>query len=112
VTLKQFVTLLIILTTIPVVTFVANYFFRSKWYKNAAGWNLLLFMAVVAELLIFSLYVRITHHQFPGWFGAICWIQLMAVSWWRLILLIIAQARQKDAVRRAKEREHLLEADR
>jgi hypothetical protein len=43
VTLKQFVTLLIILTTIPVVTFVANYFFRSKWYKNAAGWNLLFF---------------------------------------------------------------------
>jgi uncharacterized BrkB/YihY/UPF0761 family membrane protein len=109
VTLRNFNTLLEALTALPILAFVVNYFFRSRWHKNIAGWNLLIFMAVVGEILVFALYYRITHHRPPEWLGTVCWSQIMAASWWRLGILVVAQRHQWREVRRALEREHELE---
>lgn len=88
-------TVLMLLTAVPIVAFVANYFLRFKWYKNSAGWNMLLFMAVVGEFLLLALYDRLPGKDFPEWFRALAWLQLAPLAWWRLMILIEVEIKQR-----------------
>lgn len=91
----QLTTLLILVTALPVVGFVINYFFRFPWYKNVGGWNLLVFMAVVAEFLSVLLWSRIEHHRVPEYIQAVLWMQFAPVAWWRLFILVNVEIRQR-----------------
>lgn len=83
------------LTAIAVITFVFNYFLRFPWYKNQGGWNLLLFMAVIGEFLLLSLYARKTGKQFPELFKFASWMQIMPLAWWRLGILVWVEIKQR-----------------
>lgn len=96
-------TALMIATAIPIVGFVLNYFFRFQWYKNVGGWNLLLFMAVVGEFLVLAIYVRVTGHRFPDWFASLLWVQLAPLAWWRLLILVDVEYKQRRQKRKAKQ---------
>lgn len=93
--LRTVSTLLILATTVPVVVFVINYCTRFPWYKNQGGWNLLIFMAVVGEFLILTIYARVTRHTFPDWLEPFMWLQLAAASWHRLLILVEVEVRQR-----------------
>lgn len=101
-TVRGFVTLLMILTAVPIVGFVVNYFAKSRWYRNQVGWNYLVFMAIIGEFLVLSLWYRITGHHAPEWLAVTCWGQIMMAAWWRWGLLIKSQREQRRQLKEAK----------
>lgn len=76
---------------IATVVFVLIYGLRSPWTKNEAGRNTMTFMAVVAGILVLTLYFRATRAPAPAWLGVTIWGALNVPLWWRVLILWKAQ---------------------
>lgn len=86
-------TILATSAAVATVLFVIGYAWRSPWRGNEVGKNTMTLMAVVAGILILTLYFRATRSVAPPWMGVMVWGALNVPLWWRTWILWKAQHR-------------------
>ena len=85
-------------TTLGFVVFVALFGVLAPWAKSVMGKHMMTFMSVCTAILLYALWANLTVAQpHPAdvsrlWIRLIAYASLGAVAWWRVGLLIVAQA--------------------
>lgn len=84
--------LLLFGTLVPAVLSVAA-FARVPWWRSQVGQHLMAYMSIVALMLLLAV-APLVWSPPPGWFGHVyrgCFALFMAVTWWRLALILWEQ---------------------
>jgi len=85
-------------TTLGFVVFVALFGVLAPWAKSVMGKHMMTFMSVCTAILLYALWAGLTAIQpHPPnvsrlWIRLVAYTSLGAVAWWRVGLLIVAQA--------------------
>jgi hypothetical protein len=91
---------LLVATTVPAVLSVLFYA-RVPWWRSQVGQHLFAYMAIVALMLLLAV-VPLVLKPPPPWFVDVylgCFALFMAVTWWRLALIL---SEQRETARRAR----------
>jgi hypothetical protein len=84
--------LLLFGTLVPAVLSVA-FFARVPWWRSEVGRHLFAYMSIVALMLLLGV-APLVWTPLPGWFEHVyrgCFGLFMAVTWWRLALILWEQ---------------------
>jgi hypothetical protein len=77
------------------LTFVVLYAVLAPFYMNEAGWNVMVFMIIVAAMVCQSMYFRISGVRAPEWLSVLDWGLVSVVIWWRVTILVREQFRRR-----------------
>lgn len=96
--------LLLFGTLVPAVLSVA-FFARVPWWRSQVGQHLMAYMSIVALMLLLGV-APLVWQPLPGWFEPVyrcCFGLLMAVTWWRLALILWEQRGVRLSRRRGRD---------
>jgi hypothetical protein len=96
---------LVIATMIPAVLSVLFYA-RSPWWRSQVGQHLFAYMSVVALMMLLATAPLVLRPP-PAWFLDVylgCFALFMAVTWWRLALILWEQRETARRARRGRRR--------
>lgn len=85
-------------TTLGFIVFVALFGVLAPWAKSVMGKHMMTFMAVCTAILLYALWANLStptpHAPIVSrlWIRFVMYASLGAVAWWRVGLLIVAQA--------------------
>ena len=70
--------------------FVYHFLTKGDWQKSTWGVHLMVFMAVIAEVMCFA-DANLLWGPLPPWIRPLMWFQIAVIGYWRLGLAFAAQ---------------------